>query len=49
LLTLVVRLGSFNQGVVSTGTGISVIKFIRPAAEIIFQSYAGLLKEAHYV
>ena len=30
------RLGNFEQGVVSTGTGISVIKSVRPAAEIIF-------------
>jgi len=29
------RLGNFDQGVVSTGTGISVIKSIRPAAEIV--------------
>ena len=29
------RLGNFDQGIVSTGTGISVIKSIRPAAEIV--------------
>ena len=29
------RLGNFDQGVVSTGTGISVIKSIRPAADIV--------------
>jgi enoyl-[acyl-carrier protein] reductase II len=29
------RLGNLDQGVVSTGTGISVIKSIRPAADIV--------------
>ncbi|WP_174847632.1 NAD(P)H-dependent flavin oxidoreductase [Yersinia artesiana] len=29
------RLGNFDQGIVSTGTGISVIKSVRPAAEIV--------------
>lgn len=29
------RLGNFDQGVVSTGTGISLIKSVRPAAEIV--------------
>lgn len=29
------RLGNFDRGIVSTGTGISVIKSIRPAAEIV--------------
>ncbi|MCS2154363.1 nitronate monooxygenase [Scandinavium goeteborgense] len=29
------RLGNFDQGIVSTGTGISVIKSARPAAEIV--------------